>query len=498
MSEIPSERPELRVRDHAGGWRPVRELDPARAARRRGGQVAPTRYVADRLIIRGIPGVDQDAAIEAAIAAARRRGLGYTLQEAPVAPSRAEVRRTAVSLVIEGDQADAWDLLDEAVAELDDENRVRAGLDHVLVGHRNGVSYARPGVRRPGQWTGPAPVRRHAEGDQPWTTADGVTRPVVAVVDTGIGQHPWFDDPAGVVIRDATVDGASIGTFPEDEPDGDAEIGGGSGEGALDPYAGHGTFIAGVVHQVCPDAAILPVRVIGGDGTVTEWDLARSLERLLEYHLQGISGEDSHPGVDVVVVACGFQPEAVEGDDYEGVLRGVLRDLRSAGVIVVVSAGNDGSRMPVFPAAWAPEVTVVGDHVEPVNPTDLSEDYTPLLVVGARNPNGTLADFSNDGPWVTTARPGVEVLSTMPTTFDGPARPETRRADGEQESLDTDDFTGGFAAWSGTSFAAPVLAGELAAALLERRVAGQADGSTERARVAAAWDSIKTVPNLYR
>lgn len=489
--------PELRVRDHAGGWRPVRDLDPAQAQRRRGGRLAPTRYVADRLIIRGIPGVDEDAAIEAAIAAASRRGLSYVLEEAPVAPSRSEVRRTAVSLVIEGDDADAWDLLDEAVAELDDEHRVRAGLDHVLVGHHHAVGFGRPGGPKPGTRPGPPPRRTHAGGATPEVTTDGVRRPVVAILDTGIGRHPWFDE-SDTVLRGVTLDGDPIGTYPAEEPDGDAEPER-TAEGASIPsLAGHGTFIAGVVHQVCPDAVLLPVRVFGTDGLVSEWDLAQSLERLLEYHVRGATGSEDHSSVDVVILACGFAPESVVDDDYEGVLRGVLRDLRREGVLVVVSSGNDGSQTPVFPAAWAPEVVHVDGHVEPADPADLTDEYPPLLVVGADNPNGTLADFSNDGPWVTTSRPGVEVLSTMPVTYDGPAVPETRSADGEQESLDADDFTGGFALWSGTSFAAPVLVGELAAALLERRLTGETDDHGDRfARVSAAWDAVYAVAGLY-
>ncbi|MCF4122783.1 S8 family serine peptidase [Antribacter sp. KLBMP9083] len=493
MSE-PKPEPVLRVRDHEGGWRPVRELDPARAQRRRGGRVAPTRYVADRLIVRGIPGADQDVVIEAAIAAAQRRGLSYVLQEAP---ARGEASRTAVSLVVEGDEVDAWDLLDEAVTGVDDENRVRAGLDHVLSGHRNTVGFARPGGARPAHRPGPPPHRVHASGATSHVTAEGLQRPVVAIVDTGIGRHPWFDE-GDTVIRDATIDGSPLGTYPAEEPDGDA-VPERTAEGAIIPsHAGHGTFIAGIVHQVCPDAALLPVRVLGQDGLVTEWDLARSLGRLLEYHVRGVSGVEEHSGVDVVILACGFVPESVEDDDYEGVLRGVLRDLRREGVLVVVSAGNDGTRAPVFPAAWAPEVVSDGDRVAPANPTDLTDDYPPLLVVGAANPNGTLADFSNDGPWVTTSRPGVEVLSTLPVTYDGPAVPETRRVDGEQESLDADDFTGGFALWSGTSFAAPVLAGELARTLFDRRLAaGDGDPDDRSSRVSTAWDAIYSVEGLY-
>ena len=57
--------------------------------------------------------------------------------------------------------------------------------------------------------------------------------------------------------------------------------------------------------------------------------------------------------------------------------------------------------------------------------------------------------------------------------------------------MDPDDFTGGFAAWSGTSFAAPVLAGELAGVLLESRIA-----QDSRDRVSAAWNAVNHVTGL--
>ena len=39
------------------------------------------------------------------------------------------------------------------------------------------------------------------------------------------------------------------------------------------------------------------------------------------------------------------------------------------------------------------------------------------------------------------------------------------------ETIDPDDFTGGFALWSGTSFAAPYVAGRLAQSLVEELAA---------------------------
>lgn len=477
---------ELRVRDHAGGWRPVRELDPAEAPCRRDVRLAPTRYVADRLIVRTKPGQDNDGLLALLRERAADRGLSLEEEELPLAPMRPEVPRTGVQLHVGGSNGDmdVWDLLDDVASLAGDEDRKRIGLDHVLQGHRVRPGVGNPGDREPSLHVGPVPQRSLGPGATPWLSDGGVQRPVVALVDTGIGVHPWFDS-SHVVIRDAEIDGQPIGTFTEEEPSTGHEP-----PTELAPYVGHGTFIAGVVHQVCPDAAILPVRVMYTDGEVREWDLVRSLERLLEYHLRGVSGIPGYTPVDVVVLALGFQPEDFDEDDYEGVLRGVLRDLRRAGVLVVASAGNDGREQPVYPAAWAPHVRRVDGRAEPLNPDDLRPGYTPLLVVTASNPNGTLAGFANDGPWVTSVRPGTNVHSTMPVTADGALLPQTI-GEGGRESVDPDDFTSGFATWSGTSFASPVLAGELAKHLLSSRIAeGPGD------RVAAAWEAAHQATGL--
>ncbi|PJI94935.1 S8 family peptidase [Luteimicrobium subarcticum] len=501
MSEIPpgtdggtdGRRPVRTLRDHDGVVHEVRDLDPARARVRRARRVAPTRYVADRLIVRSAPGgAADDVLVSAVRAAAVRRGLDVRVSEAPVAGAREGASRQGVAVHVAGDDVDVWELLDEVGEGADQGDSVRLGLDHVLVGHKRTTGYGLAGTREPATFVASPPRRSHAAGDL-WTTADGLVRPVVAIVDSGVGQHPWFDPSSPVVARGVLLDGAPIGTYDDREPDGDAAPDS-TDEGTIGEYSGHGTFIAGVVHQVCPDAVILPVRISGASGESTEWDVARSLERLLDFHLRGVAGDSSCAAVDVVVLPLGYYPEETESDDYDGVLRGALRDLRAAGVLVVVSAGNDGSCRPVFPAAWAPSVRrVPGGPVVPERPADLVAGYTPLLTVTASNPNGTLADFANDGPWVTAVRAGAKSLSTMPTTFDGPATPRSRTPDGLRESVDPDDFRGGFALWSGTSFAAPVLAGELAVALLEARASGHETSS----RVTAAWDAVVAVGDLY-
>jgi hypothetical protein len=324
------------------------------------------------VIVRGDAEGGHSALLEMITVRARENGVTVTTGEFDQAPSRqnADVLGARPDVEVRLDDVrDDWDALGllAAVAEDAGEDRKRVSLDHVVTGHKNKVGFGDPDERVPAMYPGMAPVRA-ADGASPLTTWDGVDRPVVAILDTGIGRHPWFDEPGSVVLRAAYLDGRPIGTYPEEDVDAERE-GRRDGEAShLDPYAGHGTFIAGIVHQTCPDAALLPVRVYGGDGTASEWDFARSVERLLEFHLRGLAGVPGHFPVDIVVIASGYYLEHPEDDDdYEGVYRGRLRDLRRAGVLVVVSAGNDGSTRRAFPAGWAPPVRRTNNGVVPAD-----------------------------------------------------------------------------------------------------------------------------------
>ncbi|MFE5311098.1 S8 family serine peptidase [Isoptericola sp. NPDC056573] len=375
------------------------------------------------------------------------------------------------------------------------------------------------GGRSPVAWLGAPPARRARDDGDESRTPDGAVRPVVAIVDTGIGTHPWFgsyglgkdpDDGNGVVIRGASLPDGPIGTYPVPQlPEEDAEIGGASTApltGPLDPVAGHGTFIAGIVHQTCPDARLLPVRVVGGAGAAIESEVIESLRRLLRFHRRGLAGEEGYVAVDVVVLPMGYYHEQPEDLQWDHPLSDVLARLRDSGVAVVVAAGNDGETRPEFPAAFAPEVDRRATPPRITSPRDTSTERPPILAVGAANPDGSTALFSNDGPWVTCVRPGAAVVSTVPRTLDGPSTPSLRTreryADAVRSTIDPEGFQGGFATWSGTSFAAPVLAGEIARELLadRSRRARAADATLtesvdradhgDEARVAAIWRAI--------
>ena len=152
-----------------------------------------------------------------------------------------------------------------------------------------------------------------------------------------------------------------------------------------------------------------------------------------------------------------------------------------------MSAGNDGVTKPSFPAAFAPIVDRFVSPVVPLDPAELSSDLAPIVAVGALNPDGTTALFSNDGPWVTTSRVGASMVSTAPAVVSG-ALTASRAVPGlwdatERRTINPDGCTGGFVVWSGTSFAGPLVAGQIADALFESRTDGR-PGST-------SWQTLR-------
>ena len=325
-------------------------------------------------------------------------------------------------------------------------------------------SYGSPGWGgRQAVWhTGTAPARSDTRYPR---------RPVVAVLDTGVGKHPWLDGfvtlvPVGLddpVINDE-IHGVAFGRL----------------EGVLDSDAGHGTFIAGLVRQACPDADILAVQLMSGDGAVSESNLIDVLTMLAARQAAALAdGGDRSQVLDVLSLSLGYYHESPEDADFDAGLLGALRDLAGQGVAVVCAAGNDATEREMYPAAFS-RVT--------------KDDPVPFCAVGALNPNGTTALFSNQADWVTHYRPGAAVLSTYPITINGSDQPAAAVAvDGRQRAtVDPDDFTSGFAIWSGTSFAAPVLAGELAQALCAHGDA-LADVSAS-AMLGRAGDALKGAP----
>jgi subtilisin family serine protease len=146
----------------------------------------------------------------------------------------------------------------------------------------------------------------------------------------------------------------------------------------------------------------------------------------------------------------------------------------------------------MYPAAFAPHPAGLVPRVR--------ADEVPIVAVGATNPDRSVALFSNEGPWVSAHRPGAALVSTLPP-FDGSRSPTLERsAPGltRRSTIDADDYSSGFGIWSGTSFSAPILAGEIAQHLHEHWLL-DADDVDPNAAVTRGWRAVTDrVPSLVR
>lgn len=183
-------------------------------------------------------------------------------------------------------------------------------------------------------------------------------------------------------------------------------------DGLLDGDVGHANFIAGVIAAHGPGTSMRVFKVLDTFGVCTEDQLIAALDRLtpdtkvVNLSLGGFTGDDSAPlGLRVALA------NALSGTDR----------------VVVAAAGNDGNRKnPFWPAAFA----------------GTGESWSSQVVAVAAHDGTRVCPWSNAGGWVSFAAPGENVASTLIN--------------------DARFFPGGWATWSGTSFAAPRVAAEIA------------------------------------
>jgi hypothetical protein len=341
---------------------------------------------------------------------------------------------------------------------------------------------------------GPIPVKVIAPPPPRRPVGDGLPRrPVVAVIDSGIRQHPWLNwPPPNTQSHDgfvqflqplqqsvnagehapATESAADPTVAVQDFPVSSFPL-----VGNTDPYYGHGTFITGILRQIAPDCQVLVVRVMGSDGVVHEEDLLVALTGIRDRVRQAQADNDPTLMVDVVSLSLGYFHELDNISKTAG-LGEILVDLTEMGVLIAAAAGNHATARKFFPAA----LNVPG-----------------MFSVGALNPAGTRALFSNGGGWVKYWRSGAGLVSTMPTDLQAarqaPVAPSNREQLPPRESIDPDNFGGGFAVWDGTSFAAPIVAGQLANALMAHKGKPLDDVSEDatKDRAAALLEALEIV-----
>ena len=217
-----------------------------------------------------------------------------------------------------------------------------------------------------------------------WTSSTG-NGMVVAVVDTGV---------------DVTNPDLTSQVLP-----GHDFLGGGA---TMTDPVGHGTHVAGIVAAqtnngqlgagTAPDARILPVRVIGPDGSGEDVTVAA-----------GITWAADH-GARVINLSLG-------GDGASAVITKAIDHAIAAGAVVVAASGNEGAATIDYPAA-----------------------YGPVIAVGALDSDGTVAGYSSHGAGLDVVAPGTHILSTFPL-----AKASSGAAWGDGTSMAT-PFVSGIAA----------------------------------------------------
>jgi thermitase len=199
----------------------------------------------------------------------------------------------------------------------------------------------------------------------------------VAIVDSGVySEHP---DIGRIIAQRDFVEGDAV---------------------ADDDY-GHGTHVTGIAAALtdngkgvaggCFECGLLIAKVMGARAFTTD-------SRIVE----GINWSVNQ-GADVVNLSLG-------GPGNSSVLRTAVNRAYGQGAVVVAAAGNDGRKVPRYPAA-----------------------YSKVIAVSATTADGRLAPFSTRGDWVDLAAPGTNILSTS--------------------------NSGGYEIQSGTSMSAPFVSG---------------------------------------
>jgi thermitase len=222
---------------------------------------------------------------------------------------------------------------------------------------------------------------------------------VIAVLDTGVDlTHPdlvgnlWENTDPSPIDED-------LHGFDFVDDDGDP-----------DDYDFHGTHVAGTaaaiadnaegIAGVAPEAEIMAVRVLDGDGSGSTADVAAGIDYAADH------------GADVINMSLG----APAGPGDKAMADAIEAAGAEKNVVVVAAAGNDG----------------VDVEAEPESPCVLPQSN--LICVAALNQGGTLASFSNYGSQsVDLAAPGTGTLSTKPDYG---------------AALFSDDFDSGLGAWT--------------------------------------------------
>ena len=196
-----------------------------------------------------------------------------------------------------------------------------------------------------------------------WDLTTGNTSVVIAILDTGVNEHPE--------LQGRLVDGYDY-VYQDNDPN---------------DVQGHGTSCAGIaaakgnnnsgIAGVCWDCSIMPVKVLGDDGYGEDSIIAAAIQQI------------AADGVDIISMSLG-------GGGFNTYLENAISYAVDLGTVVFAASGNDDSNVISYPAAYDDCISV--GAMSPCNERKSSSSCDGENYWG-----------SNYGPTLDFVAPGVKI-----------------------------------------------------------------------------------------
>ena len=291
-----------------------------------------------------------------------------------------------------------------------------------------------------GGWSPALGKNRVADGieGRPGVSGGGGGEPVA--INQSLVQQPSPRPGAGRDIRVGVLD---TRLFPHPALDGkhltpDEDLLPRALSGSIHQAAGHATFIAGLILDRAPEVELRIRHALDEtEAKAPLWKTARRMMEFRDVHILNLSW---------IYMTADHEPSLI-------MARAV--DQLDSDVVLVAAAGNHGV---VHPQLGAPALP----PNRPVQPGALPG----VVAVGALD-GGLPAAFSpKPAPWISLGAPGVDLVSTF---LKGPVLVNERNGADVVIGATEVSFNDGYARWSGTSFAAANVTGEIAARMTAKR-----------------------------
>ncbi len=235
----------------------------------------------------------------------------------------------------------------------------------------------------------------------------------------------------------------------------------------------HGLFVAGIIHDLVPNANIECIRVLNDYGVGDVNTLCDALNSIYNRMLPSGDLRNQSVVINLSLVATPsdedlFQPQfgfdIPEVNNLRSQLHVTIRSLISLGAVFVASAGNDSDTTAYPPYRWGPRYPAAFSEVIAVGAVDglgKATTYSDYPVNPAFSNSNGIATYGGGLPTVDPSFPKLGVVPQVTVTdalrgvFSNTVYPQ----------VDADPPSAPYAApnnnawayWSGTSFATPII-----------------------------------------